>query len=103
MPRFLEKLFKRSKKRVPPQNPPHGVSDIDTESDRDSEGEYHSTDLRADKADGTDSTIAPGTNYEGSSRIANQDQSVDQQLPAPNPSTPIPGHDGGNASEYRRL
>ena len=58
-------------------------------------------DLRADKADGADSTIVPGINHGRRSQVASQDGRVEnQQLPAPNTSTPTPGHDGGDlASE----
>ena len=62
-------------------------------------------DLRADKADVTDSTIAPDVDPGGGSRIAIRDGRVgDQQLPASNTSIPTSGHDGGDlAGECGRL
>ena len=57
-------------------------------------------DLRADKADGADSTMALGINHGRSSQVANQDGRVEnQRLPAPNTSeTLTPGHDGGDSA-----
>ena len=56
--------------------------------------------LGADKADGTDSTIALDANRGGSSRVVNRGERVaDEQLTAQIVSTPTPGDDGGDASE----
>ena len=56
-------------------------------------------DLRADKADGADSTMVPGINHGRRSQVASQDGRVeDQQLPAPNTSTLTPGHEGGDSA-----
>ena len=58
-------------------------------------------DLRADSTDGTDSTIAPGTNHGGDSQIADQDgRSADQQIPVRDGSVLTPGHNSSNPSEY---
>ena len=51
--------------------------------------------------------MAPDINHGGGSRIAHQDGRVDnvedQQLPAPNASTPILGDERGNTGERGRL
>jgi len=99
-----KQYLKPSPKLVPAENPTHQITDIDAECGGDTKGEYRSIDLRADVADGTDSTITPDLNHGGGSRIANQDNwSEDQQLPVQNASTPIPGDERGNASERGRL
>jgi len=101
MLRFLKKRVKSSKNPVPAENPTHQITDIGTDCSRDSEGEYRSRDLRANMANGTDSTIAPDLNHGGGSRITNQDgRDEDQQLPAQNASTSTPRQEGGNTSEY---
>jgi hypothetical protein len=98
MKRIQKKLLKPFRKRGTSKSPAQ-ITDISAEFGRDSDGEYPSRDLRADKPDGTDSTIAPGDNHGEGSQIANQDRRIgDQQLP-----TPDAGHDGGDASEWGRL
>ena len=58
-------------------------------------------DLGADNADGTDSAIALDASRGGSSRVANRDGRVaNELLPALNVSPPTPGDDSGNASEW---
>ena len=57
--------------------------------------------LGADKADGTDPTIALDANRGESSRVANRDGSVaNEQLTAQIVSTPAPGDHSGDASEW---
>ena len=56
MLRFLKKYRKPTKKPVPPENPVHQPPDIGAGRGTDSEGEYRSRKISADKADGTDST-----------------------------------------------
>ena len=47
--------------------------------------------------------MAPDTNRGGDPQTANQDGRIEnQQLPAPNASTPTPGHEGGDSSECGR-
>jgi len=99
MLRFLKKRFKPSKNPVPPENPTHEITDIGAECGKNSEGEK---DLRADEADGTDSTMAPDIDHGGGSRIANQDGRVEDQLfSAQNTSTLTPGEEGDNTSGLR--
>ena len=58
-------------------------------------------DLRIDSTDGTDWTIAPGTNHGGGSQVADQDRrSADQQVPVRDGSPLTPAHDSSNPSEY---
>lgn len=60
-------------------------------------------DLVADKADGTDLTIAPDTNPGEGSLVANRVERIgNERLPAQNVSTPTPKHGDGNASECDR-
>jgi len=105
MLRFLKKRFKFSKNPVPPENPAHQNTDTGAECGMDTEGGYRSRDLRAEEADGADSTVAPDLNVNhggdgGGSRIPNQDsRSEDQQFPAQNASTPAPRHEGDNTGE----
>jgi hypothetical protein len=93
MKHIKKKLLKPFKKLVTPAK-------SSAEFDRDSGGEYPSRDLGADKPDGADSTIAPGTNHGEGSQITNQDRMIgDQQLPTPDTSTSLTaGHDDGNAN-----
>ena len=103
MVRFLKKLWKSSKKPVPPGDPTNRATDADAEPNRDSKGENRSREILADKTDETDSPLLFGMNHEGGSGIANQDGRVEnQRLPASNTSTPTPGSLNGDAGEYRR-
>ena len=70
MSKFLKKIYKRSKKPGTPENP---ITGTDAAPDSDSEGEYRSRDLRADKAAGTDSTLAPDNSHGGGAQTANLD------------------------------
>jgi len=72
MLRFLKKRFKHSEKPVPPENPPHQTTDTSEGCGRDSEGEYRSGKISADKADKVGSTTTPEDNRGGGSQIANQ-------------------------------
>lgn len=59
---------------------------------------------QADKADRTDSTIAPDTNRTGRSRVANRDGKIGNKQPLIKiTSTPTPGDDDSDTSEYRQL
>ena len=98
--RFLKKIFKPSKKPVPPENPAHRITNTDAERDRDSDGEYRSRKVAANKTNGTDFIMTPDTNHGEGSRIVNQDGRIGgQQLPAPNASTMSTEHGCDNASE----
>jgi hypothetical protein len=76
-------------------------SESSAEFGRDSNGEYSSRDLRADKPDGADLTIPPDTksNHGEGSQIANKDRTIgDQQLPTLDISTLTARHNGGSAT-----
>ena len=105
MVRFLKKLFKPSKKPVPPGNPAPRIANIDAVRDGDPEGEDRSRKISADKVDGTDSTATPDTNDREGFRMADHDgRTEDQQLPAPNAESSLtPGHEDDNTSERSRL
>jgi len=61
-------------------------------------------DLGTDEADGTDKASGPDANHGGGSGIVTQDRRTgDQQVPAPNASTPTPGHKSSDASECGQL
>lgn len=101
MVRFLKRFWKHSKKPASPKNAQvHQTTDLDVERNKDAEGEYRSRDIRADKADGTDLTVAQDANCERDSHVTNRDETVgNEQLPTKYPSTLTPRDDGGNASE----
>ena len=102
MLRFLKKVRKPkpSKTPVPPENATRQITSTGAEYGRDAEGERRSRQISTYKADGTDSTMTPDTGHEEGSRIANQDERIEnQQLPALDALTLTPAHGGGDASE----
>jgi hypothetical protein len=104
MIRFLKKFYKPSKKPVPPENPAHQATVIGAGHGRDSESEHPSRKIELIRPIGLIRPWHTDINRGEGSRVVNQDRGIeDQQLPAPNASTPTPGHEGGDASECDRL
>ena len=100
MLRILTKCSGCSPTPASPESPQaHQIADIGAVPDSGAEGEYPRRHISGPKTDKTDLTIAPDTNRAVGSEIVIQDGRIEnQQPPAPNAPTPIPEHEGGDAS-----